>query len=311
MSRKTKVICVSGPTASGKTGLGIALAKKLDGEIICADSMQIYKGMSIASAAPTKEEREMAPHHLAEFLDYGEGFTVCDYVGLAREKINEIAKRGKTPIIVGGTGLYISSLADNIIFTKSDTDMALRERLSSEMEEVGAEEMLRRLSVLDPEAAAKLHPNNKRRIIRAFEIYESTGLTLSEQNVLSRSEENPYEFIMLGINFADRQKLYDRINLRVDKMIEEGLLEEAKRAYDNKSGRTDGAIQAIGHKELFPYFEGEASLEECIEKLKQSTRHYAKRQITWFSRDERIHWLYPDKTEDIVNEAINIIKGKE
>lgn len=311
MSRKTKVICVVGPTASGKTGLGIALACELNGEIICADSMQIYKGMSIASAAPTNEEKARAVHHLAEFLDYGESFTVCDYVLAAREKINEIAKRGKTPIIVGGTGLYISSLADNIIFTKSDTDMALRERLNRQMEEIGAEEMLRRLSVLDPEAAAKLHPNNKRRIIRAFEIYESTGLTLSEQNILSRSEENPYEFIMLGINFADRQKLYDRINLRVDKMLEAGLLEEAKKAYDNKSDRTDGAIQAIGHKELFAFFEGKASLEECVEKLKQSTRRYAKRQITWFSRDERIYWLYPDKTEDISEEALRIIKGKE
>lgn len=311
MSEKIKVICVAGPTASGKTGLGIEIAKAVNGEIICADSMQIYKGMSIASAAPTMEEKKEATHHLAEFLEYGESFTVSDYVLAAREKINEIAKEGKTPIIVGGTGLYISSLADNIIFTEGETDLALRERLNKELEEIGAEEMLKKLYELDPEAASKLHPNNKRRIIRAFEIYETTGLTKSKQNILSRSEENPYEFIMIGINFSDRQRLYDRINLRVDKMLEAGLLDEAKKAYDNKSDRTDGAIQAIGHKELFPYFEGESSLEECIEKLKQSTRRYAKRQITWFSRDERIFWLYPDKSDDIVKEALKIIKGKE
>ncbi|MBQ8203716.1 MAG: tRNA (adenosine(37)-N6)-dimethylallyltransferase MiaA [Clostridia bacterium] len=311
MSKKIKVICVVGPTASGKTGLGIEIARKVGGEIICADSMQIYKNMSIASAAPTKEERAKAPHHLAEFLDYGQSFTVADYVKAAKEKIEEIAGRGKTPIIVGGTGLYISSLADNISFTETGTDIDLRNRLNREMEEIGAEEMLKKLSIIDPEAAKRLHPNNRRRIIRAFEIYESAGITLSEQNRLSKMNESPYDFIIIGINYRDRQALYNRINSRVDKMLEAGILNEAKAAFKNQSGRTDGAIQAIGHKEFFPYFKGESTVEECTEKLKQSTRRYAKRQITWFSRDERINWIYPDETEKITEKALEIIQGKE
>ena len=307
MSDKKKVICVLGPTASGKTELGIKIAEKLNGEIICADSMQIYKGMSVASAAPTEDERKRVPHHLAEFLNYDESFTVGEYVKSARAKIEELLKRGVTPVIVGGTGLYISSLADNIIFTEAQTDKQLRGRLEKRMEEIGAEAMLDELGKLDSAAAEKLHPNNKRRIIRAFEIYETTGLTVTEQNRVSRREENPYEYVMLGINYKDRQKLYDRINLRVDKMVENGLVPEAQTAFKNQKGTSDGAVQAIGHKELFPYFNGECSLEECIEKLKQSTRRYAKRQLTWFSRDERINWLYPDEDEDIFKRAINII----
>lgn len=307
MSEKKKVICVLGPTASGKTELGIKIAEKINGEIICADSMQIYKGMSIASAAPTKEERARVTHHLAEFLEYDESFTAGDYVKCARAKIEELLERGVTPVIVGGTGLYISSLADNIIFTEAETDKVLRERLNKRMEEIGAEAMLEELKKLDSAAAEKLHPNNKRRIIRAFEIYETTGLTVTEQNRLSREEECPYDFIMLGINYKDRGKLYDRINLRVDKMLQSGLTAEAESAFKNQTGESSGAVQAIGHKELFPYFKGESSLEECIEKLKQSTRRYAKRQITWFSRDERINWLYPDEDADILKKAIDII----
>ena len=307
MSEKKKVICVVGPTASGKTELGIRIANFINGEIICADSMQIYKGMSIASAAPTEEEKARAPHHLAEFLEYDESFTAGDYIKIARAKIEELLNRGVTPVIVGGTGLYISSLADNIIFTEAKTDKDLRQRLNKRMEEIGAEAMLEELKKLDSAAAEKLHPNNKRRIIRAFEIYETTGLTVTEQNCKSREEENPYEFIMLGINYRDRKKLYDRINLRVDKMVERGLVAEAQIAFENQNGESDGAVQAIGHKELFPYFRGESSLEECIEKLTQSTRRYAKRQITWFSRDERVNWLYPDYDEDIYTKAINII----
>ncbi len=307
MSEKKKVICVLGPTASGKTELGIKIAEKFKGEIICADSMQIYKGMSIASAAPTADERARVPHHLAEFLNYDESFTVGEYVKSARAKIEELSESGITPVIVGGTGLYISSLADNIIFTEAETDMDLRERLNKRMEEIGTEAMLEELRKLDSAAAEKLHPNNKRRIIRAFEIYETTGLTVTEQNRASREKENPYEYVMLGINYKDRQKLYDRINSRVDKMVEKGLVNEAATAFKNQKGESSGAVQAIGHKELFPYFKGECSLEECIEKLKQSTRRYAKRQITWFSRDERIVWLYPDEDEDIFKRAINII----
>lgn len=308
MSEKIKIICVVGPTASGKTGLSIELAKALDGEIISADSMQIYKGLSIASAAPTTEEMQGIPHHLIEFLDANDTFTVADYTAIAKEKINEIAQRGKMPIIAGGTGLYINSLVDNIEFLEQETDNSVRERLINEYNALGGEAMLERLREIDPDAAANLHPNNDRRIIRALEIYELTGRTLTEQNVLSRRNESPYKPVMIGLNYTDRQTLYERINKRVDIMLENGLLEEARAAFDRRTSATDGAVQAIGHKEFFDFFEGNITLEEAVELLKRSTRRYAKRQLTWFLRDERINWIYPDTTPDVTARALEIIK---
>ena len=221
-----------GPTASGKTGLGIALAKHLDGEVISADSMQIYRDMHIASAAPDDSETDGVPHHLVEFLPYGSSYTVADYVKAAREKISEIASRGKTPIIVGGTGLYINSLVNNVEFIESETDYELRERITKEFDRVGGEEMLRRLQEIDPGAASKLHANDKKRIIRAFEIYESTGNTKSFNDEQSVKNESPYDVCMIGITYSDREKLYERINTRVDIMLQNGLLEEAKSAFD-------------------------------------------------------------------------------
>lgn len=311
MSEKIKIICVVGPTASGKTGLSIELAKRLDGEIVSADSMQIYKGLSIASAAPTAEEMQGIPHHLIEFLDTNDAFTVADYTAIAKEKIKEIAQRGKMPIIVGGTGLYINSLVDNIEFLEQQADSALRKRLCDEYNAIGGEAMLERLRAIDPEAAALLHPNNDRRIIRAFEIYELTGHTLTEQNALSRRNESPFDPVMIGLNYTDRQTLYDRINLRVDIMLENGLLNEARRSYENRTTATDGAVQAIGHKEFFDYFDGNVTLDEAVETLKRSTRRYAKRQLTWFLRDTRIHWIYPDATPDVTARALEIIKEEE
>ena len=303
---KQKIICVVGPTASGKTGLGIEIAKRVNGEIISADSMQIYKDMSIASAAPTESERAQVPHHLTEFLNFDQSFTTYDYVNAAKAVIEDIAERGKTPVIVGGTGLYINSLVDNIKFTEFETDFALRERLERQMDEIGGEEMLKILATFDPETARSLHPNNRRRIIRAFEIYEGAGITKYEQDILSREEESPYDALMIGINYRDRGILYERINKRVDLMIESGLTEEAERAFRRNITHTSGAVQAIGHKELFDYFKGEKSLEECVENLKRATRRYAKRQITWFSRDERINWIYADCC-DAVAEALKLI----
>ncbi len=297
-----------GPTASGKTGLAVELAKALDGEIISADSMQIYKGLSIASAAPTREEMQGIPHHLIEFLDTNDAFTVADYTALARQKINEVAARGKTPIIAGGTGLYINSLVDNIEFIEQDTDTSVRERLTNEYKALGGETMLERLREIDPDAAASLHPSNDRRIIRALEIYELTGRTLTEQNILSRQNESPYIPVMIGLNYTDRGVLYERINKRVDIMLENGLLEEARGAFDRRTSATDGAVQAIGHKEFFDFFEGKITLDEAVELLKRSTRRYAKRQLTWFLRDSRINWIYPDVTPDTVGEALKIIK---
>ena len=304
--KKQKIICVVGPTASGKTGLGIELAKCFDGEVISADSMQIYCDMHIASAAPDDSEIEGIPHHLVEFLPYGSSYTVADYVKAARQKIGEIASRGKTPIIVGGTGLYINSLVNNVEFIENETDYELRERITKEYDLVGGAEMLSRLCEIDPDAAGKLHPNDKKRIIRAFEIYESTGNTKSFNDEQSIKNESPYDACMIGITYRDREKLYERINLRVDLMLQNGLLDEAKSAYDKNLG--GGAVQAIGHKEFFDYFKEQISLEEAIENLKRSTRRYAKRQLTWFNKDERINWIYRDETENAVDAAIKFIK---
>lgn len=307
--KKQKIICVVGPTASGKTGLGIALAKHFDGEVISADSMQIYQDMHIASAAPDASETEGVPHHLVEFLPYGSNYTVADYVEAAREKITDIASRGKLPIIVGGTGLYINSLVNNVKFIKQETDFELRERITQEFDRVGGEEMLERLSDVDPDSASKLHANDKRRIIRAFEIYESTGHTKSFNDEMSIQNESPYECCMIGITYNDREKLYERINTRVDLMLQNGLIPEAQSAFQKKIG--GGAIQAIGHKEFFDYFKGEISFDVAVENLKRSTRRYAKRQLTWFNKDCRINWIYKDQTPSVEKLAITIAEREE
>ncbi|MCQ2440437.1 MAG: tRNA (adenosine(37)-N6)-dimethylallyltransferase MiaA [Clostridia bacterium] len=305
---KIKTVFVVGPTACGKTGLGIEIANKFDGEIISADSMQIYKGMSIASASPTKEEQARATHHLVEFVEYGESYTVADYVAVAKKKILEINGKGKLPIVVGGTGLYINSLADNIEFSKEQTDFKLRERLEQEMEEKGGEKMLELLSEIDCETARTLHPNNKRRILRALEIYYLTGVTKSKQDIISKQNESFIKPVMIGITYRDRQLLYKKIEKRIDLMIENGLVDEARTAYNKFGGSFTGAVQAIGHKELFGYFNGESTLEESVEILKRSTRRYAKRQMTWFSKDERIHWIYADETSDIFYQASKVLR---
>ncbi len=306
--KKIPVIVIVGPTASGKTELSVKLAKKLDAEIISADSMQIYKNMHIASAAADEEEKEGIPHHLLEFLSPDKGFSVADFVKMAADRIEDIGRRGKAVIIAGGTGLYINSLIDNITFSEEDSSEELREELNEKFDRVGGEEMLRELASFDPETADRLHPNNKKRIIRAFEIYLSSGVTMTEQLEKSRMEETPYIPYMIGLTFADRQLLYERINLRVDKMLEAGLLDEAERAYKNKNSAT--ASQAIGHKEFFSFFSGETTLAEAAEALKASTRRYAKRQLTWFRRDERINWIFRDQTENVVEEALKILERK-
>jgi len=296
MSKK-KVVFVVGPTASGKTGLAINLAKQFCGEVISADSMQIYKGIHIASAAPDKEEMQGIPHHLLEFVDRSVQFSVADYVKLAKEKINEVASKGSLPVVAGGTGLYITSLLDNTCFIPEKVNPDLRADLETEFDSVGAEEMLRRLSEFDPDTAKRLHTNDRRRIIRAFEVYRTTGRTITQQNTDSHIEESEFEPLVIGITYSDRQKLYDRINRRVDIMLENGLVEEARAAFAEKGGI--GGFQAIGHKELFGYFEGEVELQQAVELLKMQTRRYAKRQLTWFRRDERINWIYADEQNPI------------
>jgi len=298
-----KTVFIVGPTASGKTALSIEIAKRFGGEIVCADSMQIYKGIHIASAAPDEDEKSGIPHHLLEFLDLSQSFSVAEYVKKARSVIEDIHSRGKLPVIVGGTGLYINSLLDNIEYTDQETDYALRKELEERFDKVGGEEMLKELSKFDKTSAEILHPNNRRRIIRAFEVYITTGKTITEQNILSKQNEGIFDALVLGINYSDRERLYQRINQRVDVMVENGLLKEAEINLDYTS--KNGGFQAIGHKELHGYFKGECTLEEAKENLKMQTRRYAKRQLTWFKRDERIIWFYPDTDQNFIISAKN------
>ncbi|MBR6394166.1 MAG: tRNA (adenosine(37)-N6)-dimethylallyltransferase MiaA [Ruminococcus sp.] len=286
---KPRVLAVVGPTASGKTGLGVELAKLYGGEVISADSMQIYKGMDIASAKPTVAEMQGIPHHLIDFLDRGATFSAADYVKLANEKIKDVLSRGKLPVIVGGTGLYIDSLLENVKFSEGGSDEAYREKLRKYAEEKGNEALHQMLADADPEAAAAIHPNNLVRVIRALEVCHVTGRKFSELKAESRSIESPYDSLILGLNYEDRSVLYDRIDRRVDIMVENGLIDEARELW-NESGMATAA-NAIGFKEFIPYFSGEASLEDCISKVKQETRHYAKRQLTWFRKNQRIQWI--------------------
>ena len=303
---RQKLIAVVGPTASGKTGLAVALAEALNGEVVSCDSMQIYRGISIASAAPTAGETRGVPHHLVEFVDPDRSFSVAQYVEAAGKCIKDIAARGKTPVLCGGTGQYYSALADNLQFGDQPESKAVRERLKAELESSGIEEMYARLSRLDPEAAKKISAGDARRIIRALEMTELTGTTLAERNRMSRAVPSPYDVCAIGLDFADRGILYDRIEKRIDSMIERGLVAEARAAYS----RYGGASQAIGHKEFFEYFEGTKTLNEAVASLKTATRHYAKRQLTWFRRDDRINWLLVDRTDDLFGDALRIIKSK-
>lgn len=293
---KIRVAAVVGPTASGKTALGVEIAKALDGEVISADSMQIYRGMDIATAKPTAEEMQGIPHHLIDFLDRGTAFSVADYVELAGKVIKEVDSRGKLPVIVGGTGLYISSLLENIKFADIECDEKLRKRLENEAAEKGNEYLFEKLKIADPESAAELHPNNLVRVIRALEVFELTGKKLSQYKAESRLEETPYDSVIIGLSYSDRQILYDRINRRVDIMVESGLVEEARTVFESGNMKTAG--NAIGYKELIPYFRNECSLEECVEKIKQETRRYAKRQLTWFRKNAKIHWIMLDEFDD-------------
>ena len=305
---KIPLIVVAGPTASGKTKLAVELAKKLDGEVVSADSMQIYKGMSIATAKPTDEEMQGIPHHLIDFLESDKNFSVADYVKLAKEIIFDIHSRGKTPILCGGTGLYISSLIDNIKFDDTSNDENIRKRLESEAKQHGNHYLWEKLNEVDPETASKVHENNLPRVIRGLEVYELTGIKLSEHKINSRRDKSPFDCCIIGIGFEDRQVLYNRINKRVDIMLEAGLVNEARNAYENLNLST--AHQAIGYKELIPYFENKSELNVCIDKIKQETRRYAKRQLTWFRRIDGIQWVYADKYDEYKNfleKVINIV----
>ena len=313
IKEKKRIVAVVGPTASGKTDLAIQLAKEYDGEIVSADSMQIYQGMEIASAKPTEEEMQGIPHHLMSFISPSETFSVSDYVRLASEAIDDIIARGKLPILCGGSGLYIRSLIDNISFSPEDPDEQLEQMVSQFSEEIETpvqndctDDCCGAMAEFDPESAARLSPNDGKRIVRAIEIYRATGITMSEQLSLSKLEPSPYDVTAIGLTFADRQNLYERINRRVDLMLTRGLLSEADRFYSSEKSITSSA--AIGYKELKPYLDGKITLEAAAEKLKMESRRYAKRQITWFKRDDYIHWIEVDGCESVLAEAENILR---
>lgn len=296
-NEKIPVLAVVGPTASGKTALGVELAKAYGGEVVSADSMQIYKGMSVATAKPGEDEMDGVPHHLIDFLERDVTFSVADYVDLAGRTIRDIHSRGKVPVIVGGTGLYVSSLLDNIQFSETETDHQLRNELAEYAELNGREALHRRLCELDPEAAAEIHPNNLVRVVRALEVCITTGEKFSVVKKKSRSIETPYRSCIIGLDYEDRSILYDRINLRVDRMVEQGLVEEAREVWS--AGEMKTAANAIGYKELIPYFEGSSDLDACIEEIKLQTRHYAKRQLTWFRKNRQIQWLFLDNINNL------------
>ena len=290
----SRLIAIGGPTATGKTALSVALAKEFGGEVINADSMQIYRGLDVGTAKPTAEERQGVPHHLMDFLPPETPYSVADFTAAAAPLIEQLNRAGKLPIVTGGTGLYVTSLIKGTSFAPEKTDPAIRARLQAEAEEQGSAALYARLQKIDPAYAEKLHPNNLPRVIRALELYEATGRRMSEQQRAALAAEPPYRALCICLTCRDRAELYRRIDRRVDSMLQNGVLEEAKLVYDNRETyRT--AAQAIGYKEFFPYFAGEMSLNDCANRLKQATRNYAKRQLTWFKHQADGVWLYVDE----------------
>ncbi len=290
---KKKAVVVVGATASGKTALGVHIAKKFGGEVISADSMQIYKGVSISTAKPTPEETLGIPHHLIDFLDVTERFSVSNFCSITREIFDDITSREKLPVIVGGTGLYIDSFLSNTQFFDDAVSDNVKNDLKKELQEFGIEPLYNELKAVDPKSASTIHPNNTVRVLRALEVYRTTGKTISEQVELSHSVESDIEPLYIGIGYEDREKLYERINKRVDLMLAQGLVSEAETFFKLNPSLT--AFNAIGCKELKPYIDGLATLDECVENLKRETRRYAKRQITWFKRNKDINWFYADR----------------
>ena len=307
--KKPLVVVVLGPTASGKTSLGIEIAEKFGGEIISADSMQIYENMDIATAKPSADELARVKHHLIGFVPMGEVFSVAKYKDKAIETIDDILSRGKLPVVVGGTGFYIDTLVKNTEFfdyEDSDVRVKLEQRLKNE----GIETLYEELGKIDPITAERLHINDVKRILRALEVYYLTGKTISEQDEHSHLNESKYSWLLIGLRSEDRQYLYDRINLRVDMMLEEGLLDEAKSFFDSEVSST--AAQAIGYKELRPYIDGLVSLDDAVEKLKMETRRYAKRQLTWFRRNPEIHWFDIDKltAQELIEKSCSLVDNE-
>ena len=303
---ENRLICICGPTASGKTALSVALAQQLHTEIISADSMQLYREMDIGTAKPDMEERQGVPHHLFDVCEPGEAFSVARYVELADAAAQDILSRGMTPIVVGGTGLYMDALIECSVFSGDETDLTVREKYQRMAAEQGNQAVHDCLAKVDPAGAERLHPNNLKRVIRALEVHEQTGMTIDEFNRRNKRPEPKYDALKIGVCPSDREILYGRINRRVDLMLENGLLEETKELVD-RGLLTGTAAQAIGYKEDFPYFEGTQTQAECTEKLKQATRNYAKRQLTWFRNQNDAVWLYVDE-DDVLAKATALVR---
>lgn len=287
---KRPLIILTGPTAVGKTAASIGLAKAVDGEIISADSMQVYRGMDIGSAKISREEMGGIRHYLVDVLEPEEEFNVVKFQHLAKQAAEEIYSRNRIPIVVGGTGFYIQALLYDIDFTENDGDMSLRRELERTAEEKGPEYLHQLLHEVDPQAAAELHPNNIKRVIRALEFYRQTGKRISEHNRKEREKESPYQYAYFVLT-GDRSRLYERIDRRVDVMMKEGLLDEVRSLRERGVKRTCTSMQGLGYKELYACLEGECSLEEAVRIIKRDTRHFAKRQLTWFKRERDVIWL--------------------
>lgn len=304
---KIPVAVIIGPTASGKTALGVALAKRFDGEVVSADSMQIYRGLSIATAKPTAEETHGVVHHMIDVADITESYSAAKYCKQAGAVIADIYSRGKLPIIVGGTGLYVDSLLKGNDFSNQDSDGILRQSIADEYDRLGGEYMLSALREVDAGAAENCHANNKKRIVRYLELYKLTGLTEKERAKRTGEIQSPYDAVYICLCCKDRQKLYDKINRRVDLMLKNGLVDEVRQYYSVKGAATSS--QAIGCKELKPYIDGEDTLLNCIQRLKAATRHYAKRQLTWFLRNDEINLMFTDEQPfcDIIDKSAALI----
>ena len=292
--KKRPLIILTGPTAVGKTALSIGLAKAVGGEIISADSMQVYKGMDIGTAKIAPEEMDGVPHYLVDELEPWEEFNVVVFQRLCKQYMEQIYTKGKIPIIVGGTGFYIQSVLYDIDFTENEADTSYRQMLERKAEDEGAEVLHQELAKVDQESAEQIHPNNVKKVIRAMEYYHQTGQKISEHNETQRQKESPYDFIYYVLSLP-REILYDRINKRVDLMRQEGLEEEVKRLEERGCTREMVSMQGLGYKEILDAFTGKCTMDEAFDKIKLETRHFAKRQFTWFRRERTVTWLDKEK----------------
>ncbi|MBQ9861764.1 MAG: tRNA (adenosine(37)-N6)-dimethylallyltransferase MiaA [Clostridia bacterium] len=299
------LVVVAGPTASGKTALAVELCRRFGGEVISADSMQVYDTLRVGTARPSEEEQGGIPHHLMGFLPPDASYSVAKYAEQAHRVIKEVHGRGKLPVLCGGTGLYIQAVTENLSYEKQPENREVRDRLRERIEREGGEVLLGELSTLDPETAARLHPNDHGRIIRALEIIETTGRTITRQNEESRKAGSPYALCGLRLEFRDRERLYDRINRRVTAMLENGL--EAEARWLREQPNTDTVRQAIGYKELEPYLTGAISLDEAADAIRQGTRRYAKRQLSWFRHQEWMTTVYMDDA-DCQGQAMTLVE---